>query len=209
MNDPYATPHLSQPESGVPVLEPKSLKVFGILHIIFAILGILSVLVMAVFIFAVGPLFDWLAKETGSADPEAAEMMSMMGDLYQSQIPYYIGSTLVTAVLVVFLLRAGIALVKKRSQAARLSNLWAWLTIAFVVINLPISIFYTFPAQREMQAELESSMGGASTGTESLEQAIEIGSLVLGFVASLVYPILALYFLKRKKVTDFLAQYGK
>ena len=220
MSEPYTTPQtMLQPDSGMPVLEPKAIKTFGILHIVFGFIGVFFTIVGVVFIFLMKPFFNWLGDQMGSAAPPATpgapaapdpgEVMRLMGEMYSSQMPYYILSSVVSFVLVVFLLRAGFSLVKKKKPSAQRSNFWAWLTIGYLVLSLPIGLYYSLPAQREMQEKLNESLGvpAAAMNTQA-EMVGQIVGTIFGFVVSIVYPILALYFLRRKTVSDYLERYG-
>lgn len=215
MDNPYSAPNMVQPPSGQAFhLEPRAIKVFGVLHIIFAGFGILSVLFGLVFIFAVEPIFNMLAEnmaESGgsAAEQEAAEIIRLLGDMYQGMIPYYAVWTAISAVLVILLMRAGVLLVKKRKNAASASHLWSWAVVGATIINIPISLLYTLPLQREFQEKITEATGTAATSASPFESASEIVGLIFGVVIALIYPILALIFLKRANVTEFLATQGK
>lgn len=220
MNDPYAAPSALSDTNGAPVLEPRAIKVFGILHIIFGIIGILFTALGLVVMIAFEPLMNLVADAAASSGPPPAgtpdpsESLRMMGKMFSSLMPYYVVSSLVGIVLAILLLRAGISLAKRRKSGPKQSNIWSWAVLIFLVINLPVSLFYVLPIQSEFQQDLNSSLGssaGPSSGP-GMAQAEKIGNIVgsvIGAIFYSIYPILALVFLKRRKVGEFLQEHGK
>ena len=220
MNDPYTSPQsVPQPESGIPVIEPRAIKVFGILHLVFGSMGVFFGLIGLVFSFLIEPFFNWMAElmaseellsEPGaSGDVDLAAMMNAMGEMYASQQGYYIVSSLFGLVVAALMLRAGFGLVKRKAAAVKWSNLCSWAAIVMAVLSLPATLLYTLPAQKEMEEKLNESMGLPSAGeAEQIEMILSVIVSVFGVVAALIYPVLALVFLKRDKVTAFMQRLG-
>jgi len=107
------------------------------------------------------------------------------------------------------MLRAGFGLVKRKAAAVKWSNLYSWAAIVMAVLSLPATLLYTLPAQKEMEEKLNESMGLPSAGeAEQIEMILSVIVSVFGVVAALIYPVLALVFLKRDKVTAFMQRLG-
>ena len=215
MDNPYIAPAQQvQPPPNMAMIEPSAIKTFGVLHVIFGVLGVLSAVFGLVFVVSVGPIFDFLAQSLGDVEgggEETANLMSLTGEMYKSMRPYYLISSLVSGIVVVFLLRAGVFLLKRKKGAEKASSLWAMIAIAVAIISLPVSLFYVIPHQNDFQNQINESLGmGGTTGATggTFEVIGTIIGVVIGFVVSVIYPSLALYFLKRKKVTDYLAVHG-
>ena len=172
-------------------------------------MGVAFVLFMKPLLNAFMGFMESTASTSGEVASEDIEIFRVMEEMYLSQQGYYAFSSITTLIMAGLLLFAGLSLVKRRKKAAKQSNLYAWVAIGFTVLNLPLSLFITLPAQREMQTKMEESMGvPASTGTEQIEMIGQVVGTFIGIIIALIYPILALYFLKRQKVTDYLAQSG-
>lgn len=209
--NPYSSPQ-QEATLNAPEVEPKSIQVFGILHLVFGSIGALSVILGFVFVFAVEPLFEFLAKqvEESEENAEMAETLRVIGEISASQRAYSLINTVISAVLVVLLLRAGYALVKRRKSAVRQSNVWCWLSIIFTVLSIPLVILYSQPAQLEMMEKIESVSGGTATSASDSGSALgEMIGAVLGPLVYLIYPVLTLVFLKRSQVGAYLAHFGK
>jgi hypothetical protein len=59
-----------------------------------------------------------------------------------------------------------------------------------------------------MQREMNEMVGNNASGSTSGEQIGQAVGSLFGTLFSAAYPILALVFLKRKPVTDYLARHG-
>lgn len=209
MNDPYQTPNLTPLGQDFAEQPPKAIKVFGVIHLIFGIFGILSILGLILFIFGSGPFFNFMADQLPSEGEGASqgETLRLMGGMYQSLMPYFIFSAVVSTVLTFLILNASRALLKQRKNAVKLSKIWALAKISVVIINALVNLFYVVPKQKEFQSELGELMGMASSGVNSSagEMTGFIFGLLAGLVIGLVYPVLSLIFLNRPIVKDFLA----
>ena len=216
MNNPYHSPETAPISQGASALEPKSIKVFGVLHIIFGIIGILFTLLWAAFLAFFDRLMTFLIDAMAEAgpppagSPDPADSFKMLEQLVSSQMTYYVISAAISVVLSILLLTAGISLVKTLRNGPKLSNIWSVLAVIVLLVNVPISLFYVLPVQNEIQREFNEASGIPSApNSEQLERTFNIIGSLFGVVIYSIYPVVALIFLKRKKVTDFLAQNGK
>lgn len=209
--DPYSTP--SEVSAAVaPTREPKAIKVFGILHLVFGFLTLPVLILSFVFIFLAESIFGLLAEVSAEApdSEESVEMMNLLGSTFADQMGYYVVSLIISLVLTVLLLRAGFALVKRRKGAVAKSVLWSWAVIAYVVISVPVSFFYLGQSQRETTRRIEELSGSpASSSSGAGGIAEQVGTSVLGAIFYLIYPVLVLVLLNRPQVRDYLSRFGK
>lgn len=161
--------------------QPQTVKVFGIMHLIFAGLGLLSSL-WAVFVIVVGNPFINLMPKT----PEMAAQAKAQAAMQQDMMPLTIISTIMTVVIGLIMLKAGILLLKKRRSGLRWSNRYAWTSLAAKGVNIALAFIYTVPAMKEMTA-----MPGATSALPPGQmEMIMIGSMLIGILISAAYPIL-------------------
>jgi len=207
MNDPYTSP-AEQPEPGViPILEPKSIKVFGVLHVVFGVIGALGLLWGIVQLF----IGDSLAKMQSAGDEALYEMQKGMQD--ELKLPTII-ALIISAVVTTLILRAGFKLLKNRKDAVKASAAYSFASIGGKVIGLILTLAYTIPALNRYFDQVVEQMGGAGGGASmvSIMNMTKTVTSVSGIVMPLLmcfYPVLCLILLKKKPVTDFLAQHGK
>lgn len=206
---------VTRPE--MPVIEPAAIKVFGIIHIVFAGLGVL----MAIFSFVSLLMQEALARfmnvttpTAGAADEEVVQkVQELMATMQKDLMLPTIVSILFTMILAVLLLLAGIALVRKRKKAVSISNLYAMASIAFKVIGVVLFFTITKAAQERFYESYTAFLEEAgSPGAAGLTNAMNVTGAVTGIltpVLMMIYPIIALVMLNRPSVREFLAQYGK
>ena len=176
--------------------QPQTVKVFGIMHVIFAAFGLLSS-VWAVFVIVVGNPFLNLMPQT----PEMAAQAKAQAAMEQSMMPMTVISTVLTVIVGVIMLRAGILLLKKRRNGLRWSNRYAWSSLASKVVNIALALIYTMPAMKEMTA-----MPGATSALPPGQmEMIMIVTMLLTIVAMSAYPILTLILLNRPRTKEWFA----
>lgn len=205
-----------------PVLEPKSIKIFGIIHIVFGGLGLLMLLFSIVTLIGIPFLLSWgtetLAKEANPGDPGTEAVLKMLEAmktlLADLTIPNWV--QVITSIVVAFLiLLAGIALVKKRKGALAKSNRYVWCSIGAKVINLALFFAIGMAANNKYQ-EAVAGLSGATTGARGpggldmtqLQSMISSGGAVLTIALSLIYPILTYVMLNKANVKEYLACQG-
>lgn len=201
MNNPYQSP---QPDAGAAIDEtvPAAIKPFGILHIIFGALGIITVV-----IGVLSSVFQKTLLELSSAGN--SKIIEQQIATTQKMAPAtYIGYVM-TLILAFLLLRSGIALVKQREGAVQKSNQYAVASLIAKVVGLLLAFFITMPAMNEMYAGMVDPGVPGSVDTMKFARIGAAVGAVATPVLSCIYPILALVMLNRKPVKQFLEVYGK
>lgn len=176
--------------------QPQTVKVFGIMHVVFAALGLLSA-VWTLFVTVVGNPFMHLGPQT----PEMAAQAKAQEAMEQGMMPMTVISTILTVIVGLIMLKAGILLLKKRRAGLLWSNRYAWASLAVKVVNLVLIFIYVMPAMKEM---LSSHPGGAATMPGGMEW-IMLGSMLGALIIPAVYPILTLVLLNRPKTKEWFA----
>jgi hypothetical protein len=167
--------------------QPQTVKVFGIIHLIFGGYGVLMLLWTLVIIFYGNPL---LALTGNTPEMQAQE------NLQKEMMGYTIVSTAVFALLTVIIIMAGMFLLKGRKRALKYSNWYAWLSIASKIMNVIVSFVYLLPMTREMITTSSSSAGLPASSMEIVMTSSLVGTFILG----IIYPILSLILLNRPNV---------
>lgn len=203
----------------LPVYQPKSPKVFGILHIIFGVLGIFGLLWGFIWLIFYEPFLNWmaelLAEATSSAGgagaattPDLSEMMNLIIDLQkETAIANWINMIL-SLVVTVLIFRAGIKLVRYKRDSLKASNAYAWASLGAKVLG--IVLFLTVMAGPTARYnERMNELAGADAGSSPMEQMAATGGSLLSFIFSMIYPLLALVLLNKPVVKEYLAKLGK
>lgn len=173
--------------------QPQTVKVFGIMHVIFAGYGLLMA-VWTVFVLVVGNPFENMFPKTPQMDAQAKAQAAMQEDM----MPMTVISTVLTVIVAAIMLRAGILLLKKRGSGLRWSNRYAWSSLASKVVNIVMTFIYTVPAMKQMAAV---TAGGVMPVGQM--EMIMIGTMLMTFVVMSAYPIITLILLNRPKTKEW------
>ena len=176
--------------------QPQTVKVFGILHIVFAGFGFLSS-AWGLFVAVAGNPFLGFGASTPAMQVQAKAEAAMQERL----LPLTIGSTALTLVITGLMLTAGILLLKKRQSGLKWSNRYAWTSLVGKVINAVMIFAFILPASKAMTDQLSKG----SPMPAGLMEGIMLGSMVIGLIISCIYPILTLVFLNRPNVKTWFA----
>lgn len=171
---------------------PQTVKVFGILHLVFGGLGAAGA-IWALWISFFGNPIIKLMGNTPQAQMQIALQEKMQG--------VTIVSTLIMLVVTFLILYAGMALLKNRRNAVTWSNRYAVASIIQKMINIVLGLIYTVPLTKEMMAGAGAPPGLATGFMET----IAIASTIGGGLISCVYPALALILLNRPVVKSWFA----
>jgi len=200
-DSPYLPPASPPPPmpAGGGLIEPAAIRVFGILHLILAGTG---------FLFGVWSFF---AEQMNSV------FINSKSPGYEAQLRYMaevrwvsILTGIFLIVLAGLLLVAGIKLVRSRPEGVAWSNRYAWASIATKAITLVITVAVLLPAMRRMVGGImppPSGMPPAKAAAfadliTNLTSAFTVASPII----SCVYPALALFFLSRPPVKEWVAR---
>ena len=204
MNDPYASPQFQETPSAPAVLEPGSIKVFGILHIVFGGIGVFSFLASVVQLLAK----DTISKFSAGGDEATEQLKKVVTDA--SMPAAYVGMAL-SLIVTILILRAGIQLVKKKKTSVKASIVYSYASISAKVIALILALTVTLPAINSALDGLKS-VGNSTPEMDIMITTMKLTMTVVAIISPLVmlvYPILSFVLLKRKVVVDYLAQHGK
>ena len=171
---------------------PQTVKVFGIMHLIFGGLGAAAA-IWALWISFFGNPMIKLMGNTPQAQMQVALQEKMQG--------VTIVSTVIMLIVTFLILYSGIALLKNRRNAVTWSNRYAVASIIQKMINIILGLIYTVPLTKEMMASAGAPPGVAAGVMETFAIASTIG----GGLISCVYPALALIFLNRPVVKTWFA----
>lgn len=178
---------------------PPAVKVFGILHLVFAGLGVISAL-WALFIALVGNPFLKIAGSTGELGGQLEAQIAMQAKIN----PVSITSSALSLLVAVPMIVAGVLLLKERKNALKWSNAYAWSSLGAKVINLILTATILVPAMQEMMRDITKStpMPGQASDIMSLAMS---GGAIGGVLISCAYPILTLAILNRPATKEWFA----
>ena len=164
-------------------------KVFGIIHICYAVLGGLVACLGVLGVFAM----KLLAEKGGDDFKE----MQPIVDAYGGMETYMYVDAGLKLLLGVLLLAAGIGLVKRKAWGIKLSLTWA---VSRIVVAAGM-LFWGLRVASEFQDSLVISQDSEQVKFQEMTQGV---GNVLGIVMVCVYPVICLIFLSRKNVRDVL-----
>lgn len=201
-------PEQPSPMGHAPALQPQSIKVFGVLHLVFGGIGLFLLL------YAIAQLAmpDVFIQMSAAGDEN---MVKFQEDLQQRLFIPSLISVAISAVLSVLIIRAGLMLVKAKKGADKASHLYAWASIAGKAVALVLALLFTIPATTEL---VDVMIAGQTTGgvpdpilqqTMGITKVMMSVSGVLSPIVMCLYPVLSLVLLKKTAVADFLAEHGK
>ncbi|SHK12942.1 hypothetical protein SAMN02745181_3342 [Rubritalea squalenifaciens DSM 18772] len=189
MNSNGMTPYQAPEAAGssdltaneVPSEQP---KVFGIIHIVYSVLGGLKSLAFLGVYFAMGALMGQMKeglKEEGIDFEVFKQIWDIMGR-------WMLIEGVVCLVLGIILFIAGIGLLKRKMWGRNLSIVWAASRIVLLIASLVVML----PHQNELQ-ELSQQMNGQEvSGMGGMQQSM--GNLP-SIIMVLAYPVVTLIFM--------------
>lgn len=175
-------------------------KVFGIISIVIAILGLLFQTCVVV-----GVVFnEWLMNLAG-LDVKIPPVMKMVAG----------GSYAVYLVLGILLLMGGISLLRRKPGCLKLLKAWVVLRLIVAALGLGLA-FLVLPANIEMQRQINESMNERLVKAGRPEQpfdenTIYVRTLImtgLSLVATLIFPVTLGFYISRQKITDEVSEWG-
>lgn len=177
-----------------PLMEdPPEVKVFGILHLVFAGIGILGA-IWSLFVAITGNPFLKATARGQVVSPEVKAQLAMHARTAPMTVVLAILSLVVAGVMIT----AGIQLLKRQQDGLTWSNRYAYLSIGVKIVNLVLVIWILIPALQALQHGIgeRQNLPESFSGTVS---ALMIGGAIGGVVVSFAYPVLTLVLLNRKR----------
>ena len=198
-NVPVETPPI-EGEDFEPTPTSKWPKVFGIISIVIAILGLLLQTCGVL-----GVVFNEWAMGLAGLKVEMPPVMKMVAA----------GSYCVYLVLGILLLMGGISLLQRKPGCLKLLKAWVVLRLIVAALGLGLA-FLVLPANIEMQRQINDSMNERLVEVGRPEQpfdedAIYVRTLLmtgLGLVVTLIYPVVLGLYISRQKITDEVSEWG-
>jgi len=190
------------PSSSVADVEPGRIKVFGIIHIIFGGLGLMNV------IGGIGMqiLQEPFIRLTNQGESE--EMVALQMQMYREMALTTWISTVISVIVAVLVLRAGIALVKRRQSAVKASNVYV---VASLVAKAAGVLLFCMVVMPVASGAMDSMLDESIPDVKTILAVIKVTMAVAGVLAPLlgaVYPLCALVMLNKPQVKEFLAKNG-
>jgi len=179
--------------------EPAAVRVFGILHLVLAGIGLLGGL-WTIFSAQLTHLF---AKQK---DLNQAAQLRYLDDI--SWVSTLTGAFMLG--LSILLAIAGLKLVGSRPDGVVWSHRYAWTSIATKLVSLVVTVAVVLPATLRMMSEMMSTVPGMPGGAErtfaTVMRSVTAVTSVASPILSCLYPALALFFLSRPAVKEWVAR---
>jgi len=203
-DSPYASVQMSQQPAPLPftVFKPNSVTVFGVIHLIMAGIGLVTLLFTLASVLMASTMSKFQAPGLDPAVMEEFQQATLWPNLLSAGF---------TAILMFFLIVAGIKLLRGKRNALRWSNLYAGSSIATKLINAVVAIVVIGPATQRMMGTMMASSGAPSNALDSMggfmANATSIGAVVTQLLAC-TYPLLTIFLLNRKNIKEWFANHG-
>lgn len=193
---PYTTPsHSATIPAMPPAVAPGQIKVLGIIHLVFAGLGLITIL-FGLVSEKFGESMLATQEKAGGVQATQAQISRAVVEASKPITWFGYASALILGVL---LLLAGLALLKRKQTGLSWSNRYAWTSIAFKVINLILFVTILMPKIGGLFHALES--GGPEMRTVgSVMKMTTIASGIASPLVACIYPVLVLILLNRDSV---------
>lgn len=194
--NPYAAGATSPEIPSIPSRPPAQIRVLAILHLVFGGIGLIGTafgLVMQVFSKSI-------LAGSGEAGPEVKMQQAMAA---AGQTHQYLSAGF-SVLLAILLLVAGVGLLKNKLTGLKVSNVYAWISIASKVALGVLFFTHVLPA---LNTAIEGMLGSAAKADQGVLSIAKMTMVVSGVVTPLVsciYPILVLVLLNRESVRKHL-----
>ncbi|MES2437845.1 MAG: hypothetical protein V4584_02175 [Verrucomicrobiota bacterium] len=170
---------------------PATVNVFGILHLVFAGIGLITA-AWAMFIVIAGNPF----LNLGETSPELKAQLQAQLAMQEKVNPMSLATSILSILVAIPMIIAGVQLLRKRKNGLKWSNAYVWSSIGAKLVNLVLTITILVPAMKEMtrgildNSRTPDSFSGIMSGFMA-------GGAIGGVIISCAYPLTALILLNR------------
>ena len=183
------------PPMPLPQGVPAAVSVFGILHLVFAAVGVLTG-AWGLFVALAGNPF----LKAGGGNQEIDRQIQMQEQMQANMGPTaYVGGIL-TLLVAVPMIIAGIKLVKRRKSGRKWSNIYAFSSLGAKLVNLVLALIFVLPAMQSMSRGIMESTPDLPDSAANMMGGFMAAGAIGSVVISAFYPVLALILLNRKPV---------
>ena len=194
---------IEQPPSTSPDdIEPGRLRVFGVCHIVFGGLGLMNVVGGVAMQF-----FQRLWTFTPPNGPD--KLQEIQNQMYRDLTAYTWVTITMSLIVGVLILRAGIALTKRRQSALRLSNIYVLSSLIAKIVSVVLFLVVAMPVIEEAVTAMLGESSAALPGWVGGLQVFIAVIGVISFLFSTIYPLCALLMLNKPQVREYLARHGR
>lgn len=181
------------------MLEPKRLKVLGIMNIIFASIGFFLVLF---------GLIGAFANSSPAGLEDAPEVLAAVKEIEEAQFAHSIITTFLSLVVAILCLLSGIALVRQAQNCIKLANFYVMASLGAKVIGLILFFVVVNPSITRILDSVESPTDEVATIIQFMKGAIVVAGIVFPLLFA-VYPIIVWVMLNKPDIKNFVVQHGK
>ncbi|HYD01439.1 MAG TPA: hypothetical protein VEB22_09455 [Phycisphaerales bacterium] len=194
----------------LPVSEPAWPKVLGIVSIVLGSLGAAYNACSAVGGLLGGSMMSWLADmaNSGARNAQSARQSAEMKQMLDAMQPWMIAAGVVAVVSLavsVWLLVAGITLVKRRAAGFGMHKGWAWTRIAMGLVTAGVTVGMQ-KAQFGAMNSLQAAGGGPPSAAITL---MLVGQGLFAIALASAYPVVVLAMMTRRRVSLVLDRWGR
>ena len=206
---PYNAPQSymsNQPPAGMPMApqmqrEPGAIKTFGVLHLVIAGIGVLTLLYTLVTQLFADKLVQSLSNLPGQS-PDATAIQAN----YMRELHFFTWITSAFSLtLIIMLVMAGLALLKAKDLGRVLSLRYAWTSIAMKVMTIIFTIIWVVPATKRMTEQMYQGMKTVPGNMSSLMSSVAAYSTLISICFTFIYPIIVLVMMRNEKIKNYLA----
>ena len=183
-------------------IEPGRLRIFGVCHIVFGGLGLMNA--------AGGVAMQFFQRLWTFNPPNGPDkLQEIQNEMYRDLTAYTWVTITMSLIVGVLILRAGIALTKRRQSSLRLSNIYVLSSLIAKIVSVILFLVVAMPVIEEaVTAMLEESSAALPGWVGGLQVFIAVIG-VISFLFSTIYPLCALLMLNKPQVREYLARHGR
>ena len=183
-----------------PAIPPGKIKVLGIIHLVFAGLGLVSIL-FGLVSEKMSESVIAIQERAGGVQAAQAQISRELVEISRPLTWFGYASALILGLMLVL---AGLALLKRKRAGLSWSNRYAWTSIVFKVVNIVLFATLLLPKINGLFSNLETG-GPEMKMAGSIMRFSTIAGGIVGPVVGCIYPVLVLILLNRESVRKSLS----